>query len=328
MVGWDFPRGVASVALLAAFAAERGVAAEDVLKGTGLDVATVRNPHAQAEARQELAVVRNLLAHCPGGQTELGGAVGRRYHTTVYGIWGFAVTSSRTVGDAMRLALRYVELTYVFCVPELRVEGDLAVLHCHTGTVPTDVRPFLLARDVAAISTLIEDLLGVRSDPHPQRDTITLPRALLDQPMPQANDHTAAMCEEQCRTLLAARRARDGVARTVRDRLLAVGGLDRGMAAVAAELGMTTRTLRRRLAAEGTGFRALVDEVRQTLAEELLATRSMSVEQVAGSLGYGDAAAFVRAFTRWTGVTPGRYTRSGRAWDVGNVWSSDSRRDR
>lgn len=312
MVGWDFRRSVASVALLAAFAAERGVPAEAVLSGTGLDTATVRDPHAQVEARQELAVVRNLLAHCGGGQTELGSAVGRRYHATVYGIWGFAVTSSRTVGDAIRLALRYVQLTYVFCVPELRLVGDLVALHCRADTVPADVRSFLLARDMAAITTLMEDLLGVRADPHPRRDTITLPRDLLDRPMPQANDHTAAMCEEQCRALLAERSTRGGVARTVRDRLLAVDGLAHGMAAVAADLGMTTRTLRRRLAAEGTGFRALVDEVRQTLAEELLATRSLSVEQVAERLGYGDAAAFVRAFTRWTGVTPGRYARSGR----------------
>ncbi|WP_043536338.1 helix-turn-helix domain-containing protein [Saccharomonospora cyanea] len=312
MAGWDFPRGVASVALLVDFAAERGVPPDDVLKGTGLDLSTVRNPYAQAEARQELAVVRNLLARCAGSDAELGSDLGRRYHATVYGIWGFAVTSSRTVGDAMRLALRYVELTYVFCVPDLRVEGDLAVLDCRTDTVPADVRPFLLARDVAAIHTLIEDLLGITPTPPLRCGTLTLPRELLDRPMPQANDHTAAMCEEQCRNLLAERRARDGVARTVRDRLLAVDGLGLGMAAVAAELGMTTRTLRRRLAAEGAGFRALLDEVRQALAEELLATRSMSVEQVAHRLGYGDAAAFVRAFMRWTGVSPGRYARTGR----------------
>ncbi len=97
------------------------------------------------------------------------------------------------------------------------------------------------------------------------------------------------------------------MARRVRDRLLAADGLRVGMDVVAADLAMDVRTLRRRLADEGTGYRALVDEVRLTLAEELLATRALSVEQVARRLGYGDASSFVRAFTRWTGVPPGRF---------------------
>ncbi|WP_298183070.1 AraC family transcriptional regulator [Saccharomonospora sp.] len=315
MVDWDFPRGVASIALLVEFAGERGIPADMVLLGSGVDLATVRDPMAQVEARQELAVVRNFLAHCADDPTELGHEVGCRYHATAYGIWGFAVTSSRTVGDAVRLALRYVELTYVFCAPELRVEGDVAALHWHTTGVPADVRPFLLARDVAASCTLIVELLGVRPDfdpDHPDNAVISLPRTLLEQRMPQANDHTAAVCEQQCRALLAERRARDGMARRVRDRLLTVDGLHTDMDTVAAELVVTTRTLRRRLAAEGTSYRALVDEVRQALAEELLATRSLSVEQVAYRLGYGDAASFVRAFTRWKGISPGRYARSRR----------------
>jgi AraC-like DNA-binding protein len=313
MVDWDFPRGVASIALLVEFAAERGIPADVVLDGSGVDIATVRDPLAQVEARQELAVIRNLLAHCAADPAELGHEVGCRYHATAYGIWGFAVLSSRTVGDAIRLALRYVELTYVFCAPELRLEGNLAALHWRTTGVPVDVRPFLLARDVAASRTLIVELLGVRPDFDPVNAVISLPRALLDRRMPQANDHTAAVCEQQCRELLAKRRERGGTARRVRDRLLATDGLHTDMDTVAAELAMTARTLRRRLAAEGTSYRALVDEVRQTLAEELLATRSLSVEQVAYRLGYGDAASFVRAFTRWKGVPPGRYARSGRS---------------
>lgn len=304
---WDFPRGVASVALLVDFAVECGVPAERVLAGTGLDPATVADPLAQVEAQQELAVVRNLVAGCAGDPAELGERVGRRYHATAYGIWGFAVTSSPTVGDAIRLALRYVELTYVFCVPELRADGDRVYLDWHADAVPADVRPFLLARDVAASRTLMSELLGVRPGREPGRERMRLPRRLLDRRMPQANGHTAALCERQCRELLSRRRERTGVARRVRDRLLAADGLRVGMDVVAADLAMNVRTLRRRLADEGTGYRALVDEVRLTLAEELLATRALSVEQVARRLGYGDASSFVRAFTRWTGVPPGRF---------------------
>lgn len=336
MADWDFPRGVASAALLARFAAERGIPEAQVLAGTGLDTAALHNPLAQVEAHQELAIVRNLLRMSADRDAELGLAAGELYHATSYGIWGYAVTSSRTVRDAVELALRYVELTYVFCVPELRVEGENAHLHCHDESVPSDVRAFLLARDVAAIGTLMREQVGTPLRPRnvalrlpePTDATpfhrvlggepefgapytrITFAARLLDQQMPQANEHTAALCERQCRELLARRRERTGVARRVRDRLLAADGLRTGMEDVAAELAMTVRTLRRRLAAEGTTFRALVDEVREAYAEELLATRALSVEQIAYRLGYGEASSFIHAFTRWKGMSPRAYVAS------------------
>ncbi|NIJ11785.1 AraC-like DNA-binding protein [Saccharomonospora amisosensis] len=307
MVAWDFPRGIVSVALLVDFAMARGIAAESVLAGTGIDVRTTRDPLAQVEAHQELAVVRNLI-HCDDEDpATLGSEAGRLYHATSYGIFGYAVTSSRTVGDAIEFALRYVELTYVFCVPELRVEGDTAHLYWRAETVPSDVRSFLLARDVAATFTLMDELLGMRPEYDGERHRVSFARHLLDLPMPQANEHTAALCERQCRELLARRRERSGVARQVRDRLLAADGLRAGMEHVAADLGMNVRTLRRRLAEEGTSYRALVDEVREAFAEELLATRALSVEQVAYRLGYGEASSFIRAFRRWKRTSPRRY---------------------
>lgn len=70
---------------------------------------------------------------------------------------------------------------------------------------------------------------------------------------------------------------------------------------------MSTRTLRRRLELEGTSFRELVDEVRQSRAEALIAD-GISVSQIAHWLGYGSSSAFVHAYKRWRGVTPGSET--------------------
>ncbi|WP_199433197.1 AraC family transcriptional regulator [Qaidamihabitans albus] len=335
MTDWDFPRGVGGVVLLVDFASELGIPAERVLRGTGIGADAVRDPLAQVEAHQELAVVRNLLRASGADPAALGLAAGQRYHATSYGIWGYAVISSGTVRDAVEVALRYVELTFVFCVPELRDGTDLAQLCCHDEAVPADVRPFLLTRDMAAIFTLIRELLGtplparaVRlrlpepADVAPYADVfgtvpefggessgVVFPRELLARRMPQANEHTAALCEQQCRELLTRRRERTGVARLVRDRLLAAEGLRSDMDSIAAGLGMTGRTLRRRLAAEGTSYRALVDEVREAFAEELLATRALSVEQIAYRLGYAEASSFIHAFNRWKGTSP-RASRS------------------
>jgi AraC-like DNA-binding protein len=76
---------------------------------------------------------------------------------------------------------------------------------------------------------------------------------------------------------------------------------------VAAEWGVSGVTLRRKLAAEGTGWQRLVDGLRHELALRLLSDRTLSIEQVAESLGYGDARSLHRAFRKWTGAAPGAY---------------------
>lgn len=93
----------------------------------------------------------------------------------------------------------------------------------------------------------------------------------LDQPLPRADPRTAALAASQCAALLA------------------------------------ERTLRRQLAAEGTGFRTLQDEVRSALAHELLVVAELSVAQNARRVGYLEVASFVHAFRRWSGSTPGAY---------------------
>lgn len=89
---------------------------------------------------------------------------------------------------------------------------------------------------------------------------------------------------------------------------LPLGGPD--VAAVASRLGMSLRTLARRLEAEGTSFRDLVDDVRQQVALDLVGERSQRFAEIAHQLGFSHAAAFHRAFRRWTGQTPLRYRRA------------------
>jgi AraC-like DNA-binding protein len=79
---------------------------------------------------------------------------------------------------------------------------------------------------------------------------------------------------------------------------------------VAKLLGMHEKTLNRRLLEAGLTFRTVRDDVRYAMAQQLLANTSMNVTGVAASLGYAEASAFVRAFARWAGTTPGLW-RSG-----------------
>lgn len=80
-----------------------------------------------------------------------------------------------------------------------------------------------------------------------------------------------------------------------------------GMGEVAQALGISTRSLRRRLAAEGASFDAVLNEALAAKARHLLTVEKRTVQQTADDLGYSDRTAFHRAFKRWTGTTP-------RAW--------------
>jgi len=82
---------------------------------------------------------------------------------------------------------------------------------------------------------------------------------------------------------------------------------------VAKRLGMSVRTLQRRLDGHDVVFRDLVQEIRRELAERYLAERSANLTEVAFLLGYSELSTFDRAFRRWTGSTPVAARRSLRA---------------
>lgn len=101
---------------------------------------------------------------------------------------------------------------------------------------------------------------------------------------------------------------------TTRDRVLALLGDDfsRSMpdaAAVAKKLNLSVSTLRRQLSVEGTSFQLLKDECRYTAAMRYLGSSDLSLNEIAGLLGFDEASAFFRAFRRWSGTTPAAYRR-------------------
>ena len=88
------------------------------------------------------------------------------------------------------------------------------------------------------------------------------------------------------------------------------GGI-RSLEDVAGELGVSPRTLKRRLAGAGVTYSDLLEEERREMAFLLLRTPESSIDAVAERLGYSDPSNFRRAFQRWTGLSPAAY-RKGR----------------
>jgi AraC-like DNA-binding protein len=333
---WDVPRSTVASRHLLDTGEAHGIDAARCLAGTGLTTAHLAEPAAEVQASQELAIVRNLLAQV-GDAAGLGIETGLRYTLASTGILGYALLTSPTVRDAVTIARRYATLTSTFLTIAAHETDTGVVLEFDVSETPADVRQFLVQRDLAAIAHVVPLLIGADHPgapvlvelqatdfPHDflagaglhftvkhdaPRTAITIPAELLDQPMPAADPDTAAMCIRQCEQLLDRRAERGGLSAQIRARLIQDPSQMPPMATVAREYAVAERTLHRRLAAENTSYRALVDEIRETLAVELLGN-NLTVEEVARHLGYSETAAFTHAFTRWRGHPPSHQHRT------------------
>ncbi|TDZ97271.1 AraC family transcriptional regulator [Mycobacteroides salmoniphilum] len=324
---WDYPRSPTATRNLVEAGGDRGFAPGSCLAGTALTDADLVGPDAVVTGTQELQIIRNLLA-LTGNPPGLGIEVGTRYQIASAGILGFALLSSRTMGDALSVGLRFSQLSSTFHRFTLTVGGEDSIFDLDESDIPLDIRHFLLERDLTAIAGIVPILFGgvmppgarvmLRTDRdtplrllaelltvefESPRNALVFPTELLAAPLPTADPHTAALCLRQCEELLEQRRSRDGIAGVVRNQLLRVPGQVPTMGLIAAGMHIAERTLHRRLAREGTSYRALLDEVRETLAKELLAN-GLTVKEVSDRLGYSEPAAFTHAYTRWHGSPP------------------------
>lgn len=331
-------RSVISLQILTQLGLEHGLSVEQCLAGTGLGPLQLADPLCEIDASQELALIANLVEALPD-RPSLGLEAGLRYPLTRYGIWGYALLSSPTFRAAVDMGLRYLDLSFAFVRVALRIAGERACLELDDADLPAELRDFIVQRDSAAILLIQRELtgaplpleslelrlpapadaaafdraMGVRPTFGCAHNRIGFRTALLDLALPRGNPDTVSLCEAQCQALLARRRQRSGLAGQLRTRLLARPGRLPDMPTLAAELHLSTRTLRRRLADEGTGYRDLLEEVRQTLAEQMLASGGLTLEAIAERLGYGEPSNFLHAFKRWKGMSPSRY-RQRQGW--------------
>ena len=119
---------------------------------------------------------------------------------------------------------------------------------------------------------------------------------------------THALARDICQQFLADLPSSGGVAATIRRVLVTqLPWRFPRIELMADELAMHSRTLRRRLEAQGTSYRQILTDVRRMLAIDYLRKTRMTTEEIASRLGYSDASNFRHAFGRWTGKTPNEY---------------------
>lgn len=336
MTPWPNRRNIASMRALTRLAEQFSISLAQCLKQTEVSIHQLNDPYAQVDASQELQLVDNIIAAYGGYQPLLGLQAGRYYHLDTYGMWGFALISSPTLRDAIDLGLRYLDLTFAFNQVRLQEHDDEVCLMLDDSAIPKPCQQFLLDRDMSSIMTMFEELFnyrpllkrvcfqyaqptdltiyqqtfGITPEFNAPYHSVCFAKSFLDMPIAQSNPHTAAMCEAQCRELLRRQHQRSGIADKVRDLLLRQPHAMPTMEEIAHHFCMSSRTLRRHLLAEGVSYRLLSDEVRMTLAEELLKVQGLTLEEIAIRVGYSEVSNFLHAFKRCKQQTPSQFKTS------------------
>lgn len=329
---WNALRSSTSAQLMVRFGEERGIPRAKLLANSAINSEILADPTAEIASWQELEVARNLQCQLPD-DAQAGLDLGLRYQITTHGTWGFALLGCETARDALEVALRYVALSCTLVRPLFEQDGQDAYLVVDDSHLPEATRRFLVHRDAAAIATVRRDVLpmvpllkrmcfrhrpahdlgsyeriwGLTPEFAAERNMAVFDAALLDLPLPRASEHARSLGETQCRELLARRTVPRSFAERVRAYLRTQPGQLPTMDRAALHFGMTARTLRRRLAAENMTYRQLIDAWRLVLARELLQQQELTLADIAERLDYSTPSAFLQAFKRMTGSTPGHY---------------------
>jgi AraC-like DNA-binding protein len=323
--------------LLEALALE-GVPTGGALEGVGLSEHEVADPATRVSQSQVIACCRNVISLSPDPMFAY--RTGLRFHMPAYGMYGFAMLSSMDFRQTMRFAEQYHQLAAPL-VDHAFTEGEGAGVWTITPKPHAQIDPILYRHLVelqfGIHTSLHRDMMGPEFAPRELRVTYQPPpdpdgyaQALgapvhfgqprnqlvydagwLDRRPELGNGLTYSHVLEICDRLLDDLQRHAGVVGDVRHLLLTRLMRDMTLEGVATELNVSVRTLRRRLAEKGASYRQIVDDLRREMAIKYLRDTDMTVEDVAFTLGFNDAANFRRAFRRWTSATPQDFRRAG-----------------
>lgn len=300
-----------------------------ILKSVQLRAATISDPEGRVPTHKEAALleIASRLTRDPCFGTRLGMTLKPKQ----FGVLGYVALSSDSLRSALVKICRYQRVLSEGGEARLESQSDgsvlkwsvidpkakrtiqsnevsagicLSVFRALTGTNLSPVRVEFRHRGPEDIREH-QRLLGCSVAFGRPRNAMTLTKAQLDLPITTADATLLEILEGYCREILGKKPNKPDIVFRVRE--LIVGLLPEGetsMDRVSSELGMSVRTLARRLEEQGRSYREILDDVRHQLALQYASDRRLRLGEIAFLLGYNDQTSFNHAFRRWTGGTP------------------------
>ncbi|MBP8953867.1 MAG: AraC family transcriptional regulator [Armatimonadetes bacterium] len=325
------------VAWMVEFMASSGISRAALLKGTGLESRDLSEPGGISDA-QHICLLRNALQL--SRDPALGLALGSDRPISTFDSLGFAMLCSETLREAIQMGCQYQKVPGRFSgrlvFLSLRTEGDEAVLEVKAAVAPDDLVLFAVEDMLGSILSVTRWVTGrplplreIRCGyPRPAhgesyrqylpcpvgfdapRTQVRFDAAFLDTRLPMASSNAARIYRAQCEKLINADGGgEDEWVRNIRTQMLLFSDRPISLEECAARLGVSPRTLRRRLKERGASYKGIVDDVRAELARSYLESSRLSVEAIAERLGFSDPTCFTRAFRRWTGMSPREFRK-------------------
>ncbi|MFO0726723.1 MAG: AraC family transcriptional regulator [Myxococcota bacterium] len=285
---------------------------------------------------QALMVLSERLA-AETGDPLFGLRVAEQADAAAFGVLGFALRSSSTLGEALERVIRFASVLNETTEMRLERAGDRATIY--DGPTPPQAWPRAYAEQAmghflvlarrwsgtqicpievgfqhqvpAELERALERFFGcpVYSDQPTNR--IVFPRAALQLGFRQAEPALAEYLERQLLTARASLRDSPAGLRAVRAEIARqLRKSAPTLAGVARALSLSRRTLQRRLQGQASSFDQLLDTVRRELALGAIRRPEVTVEELSDLCRYNDPRAFRRAFRRWTGRTPQAYLQA------------------
>lgn len=300
-----------------------GVDVQAWLHGCGLDPATLADRDWLVPVPQFRRLV--LAAMRASREPALGLLVGQRMAIHHHALLGAATRQCATLREALQLLADYIALRTPLVSLRVLGRGDEVRLLCRERLLlgeirrpvleaivlglkrildflaPGAVRAVAFALDAPPCARLAQDVWQCEQRYRGRWTGLVIVPGLLDSPLAGRVPGDFRRAAEDCARELAQRVAHDGTVARVQALLLAHGSDGFPQLATAARLlNLSARTLHRRLQAEGSSYRQLLDELRQELAAQHQRGGRLRMAATAHALGYSDPANFRRARRRWT----------------------------
>ena len=310
-------------------AKRQGIDVEPLIKQTGLTTREIEDSKASVGVSHQIKFVE-LVADALGDRF-LGFHLARDFEFREMGLLYYVAASANTLGDGLLRIERYVRIQNEGV--RFKVTKGKAVrvsIHYYGVARHTDVhqigafiglviqmfrhltnRPLTplrvrLMNRIADGKHELERFLNCVIADDAGTDEIEFPAASWDLPLMSADPYLQRLCVQNCEKALAHWEGNRSPLKVKVENTIAML-LPHGPARydlVATQLGMSPRTLARRLSSEGSSFAEILEKVRSALAQRYLADRALPISEIAWLLGYAEISAFTRAFHRWTGMSP------------------------
>lgn len=310
---------------------------EEILRKRGMSLENMSGT-AVIDQTLELEIISDAIDMC---QDPLFGIkVGSQVSFTSYGTYAMLLMSAPKFEDALKVGAEFQDLSLLFSHMTLHFDKDWVELRYTLPESSGALRSFIADRDLIGTYIFVREFIVNPKDvligagtarPKPEGRYLNeyqqyidfeiefdqsynwfrLPRSILKMPVKHGNQLAHQLYRVQAYELLRKFYSnQEDILSQTKQIIEGYGGRFPNLSDVAKVFEISERTFRRKLAAEGTSYQAILDEHKKQRCLGMIASGETSVASLADKLGYSESASFLRAFKRWMGCTPKEYLRS------------------